>query len=109
MHSILRLLSFTLPSLSVHCCFPDGTPVVFTVPVAGRGWKMLQRSGKGDDWDIPIPSVKSKNDYTVLGVILVTSEPCSAAGQEALRPDSLSEAGDPPVVQRSALYSPAIR
>jgi hypothetical protein len=33
--------------LSVYGCFPTLIPAVLTVPVAGRGWKMLERSGYG--------------------------------------------------------------
>src|SRR5450631_80732 len=43
-HVILRLLSFTVPLLSINCSFPDVDSRAFAVPVAGPVAKLPLRS-----------------------------------------------------------------
>jgi hypothetical protein len=78
--------------------FPTLIPAVFTVPVAGRGWKMLERSGYGRRCLGYLYTFREiEIDYTGLVVDFGHFWACSAACQEALRPDFPSGAGDHPL------------
>jgi hypothetical protein len=91
--------------------FPTLIPAEFTVPVAGRGWKMLERSGYGRRCLGYLYTFREiEIDFTGLVVILVISGPVLPRAKKLCGPISHRERVIIRwLVQGSALYAPALR